>query len=138
MHNLFKWLMSSLANLLGSGEVSVHRRFPKLLPSSLLSQPVCSSSTYFYEGRHLEPSIPCGIVEPLITFFLFRCIGGGEGLWIDPPQLLDPRFRRVPLELSCVKFEFRIMFILRCRFPCRTGRACSLVLWMNIRRVACR
>ena len=62
-------------------------------------------------GKH---SMPCGIVEPLIIFFLFRCIGGGEGLWIDPPPLLDPRFRRVPLELSCVKFEFRIMFILRC------------------------
>ena len=59
-------------------------------------------------------SMPCGIVEPLTIIFLFRCIGGGEGLWIDPPPLLDPRFRRVPLELSCVKFEFRIMFILRC------------------------
>ena len=29
--------------------------------------------------------------------FSIFCIGGGEGRWIDPPLLLDPRLRRAPL-----------------------------------------
>ena len=74
--------------------------------------------------------------QSTLMLFLFCCKGGDEGIWIDPPPLLDPRFRRAPLELSCVGLEFRMIFILRCRFPCCTGRAYSLVLCMNIRRVA--
>ena len=84
----------------------------------------------------IEIFVLCTVSQHLIMLFLFCCIGRGEGLWIDPPPLLDPRFRRAPLELSCVGFEFRMIFILRCRFPCCTGRAYSLVLCMNIRRVA--
>ena len=74
--------------------------------------------------------------QSTLMLFLFCCKGGGEVIWIDPPPFLDPRFRRAPLELSCVGFEFRIIFILRCRFPCCTGRAYSLVICMNIRRFA--
>ena len=74
--------------------------------------------------------------QSTLMLFLFCCKGGDEGIWIDLPPLLDPRFRRAPLELSCVGLEFRMIFILRCRFPCCTGRAYSLVLCMNIRRVA--
>ena len=67
--------------------------------------------------------------------FSIFCIGGGEGRWIDPPLLLDPRLRRAPLSWAALDSILHDIYS-ALQIPTWT-RAWSLVLCINIRRVAC-
>ena len=67
--------------------------------------------------------------------FSILCIGGSEGRWIDPPLLLDPRLRRAPLSWAALDSILHDIYS-ALQIPI-WKRAWSLVLCINIRRVAC-